>query len=314
MTGLNAESNADVIRKGSKSFAAAARLFDKDIRDDVHRLYAWCRHCDDQIDGEQLGFRNCTLTGAEQERRLERIRELTRQALDGEQVSDPAFRSLREVVERHDIPHHYPLELIEGFAMDVGQRHYRTLDDTLLYCYHVAGVVGVMMSYIMGIRDARIFRRAADLGIAFQLTNIARDVMDDAANGRVYLPAQWLEEEGIPPEQITDPALRNGVFRCVLRLLAQADRYYESARDSIGELPLRCAWAVSSADRIYHSIGTQLRSCGPEAWDERLITPGRQKLYWVLRGGFTALRLVKLNRHGELNSRAPDLWAKADLR
>ncbi|HKJ61756.1 MAG TPA: squalene/phytoene synthase family protein, partial [Hyphomicrobiales bacterium] len=123
------------------------------------------------------------------------LREKTRLAVHG-RWNEPVFGALARVVSECKIPEQNLMEHLEGFAMDVEERHYGTLEDTLSYCYHVAGVVGVMMAMIMGVRDSETLDRASDLGIAFQITNIARDVMDDVALGRVYLPAQWLREEG----------------------------------------------------------------------------------------------------------------------
>ena len=114
-----AVNSREVIRKGSKSFAAAARLFDADTRDDVYLLYAWCRYCDDLIDGQELGFGHEEITPAEAASRLERLRAGTLDALNGRRVTEPAFRGLQRVAEKHRIPHRYPLELIDGFAMDV---------------------------------------------------------------------------------------------------------------------------------------------------------------------------------------------------
>src|SRR5690606_16266895 len=138
------------IAQGSQSFAAAARLFDKATRDDAVMLYAWCRHCDDVVDGQTLGHAQQDDFREGQYQRLAPLRRQTAAALDGERTDDPIFEALRRVVQRHQIPHRHPQELIAGFEMDVGNRHYRTTGDTLDYCYHVAGVVGVMMAMIMG--------------------------------------------------------------------------------------------------------------------------------------------------------------------
>jgi len=314
MTDRLTETSKEVIEKGSKSFAAAARLFGPEIRTDVYQLYAWCRRCDDEIDGQELGFGSEALTARDRERRLERIIDLTGRALAGAAVDDPAFAGLQRVVTKHRIPQRYPLELIDGFAMDVRGRRYRSLDDTLSYCYHVAGVVGIMMACIMGVREASVLRRAADLGIAFQLTNIARDVIDDARNGRVYLPEQWLAAAGVPIAEVADERHRAAVFECVRRLLAEADRYYASARDGIGQLPFRCAWAIAAADRVYHNIGDIVIARGQRAWDERAVSPAYRKVYCVMRSGLTALRIVKLHRHRRMNRREPGLWsAKPDI-
>ena len=307
------QNSREIIAAGSKSFAAAAKLFSRDIRDDVYLLYAWCRHCDDEIDGQSLGFGNDNLSATDQEQRLRRIQQATAAALDGRPVTEPVFQGLQQVVERHEIPSRYPQELVEGFVMDVEKRRYSTIEDTLLYCYHVAGVVGIMMAYIMGVREKRVLKRAADLGIAFQLTNIARDVMDDAGHGRVYLPENWLADAGVPVAEIDRPEHRNSVFQVVKKLLSVSDRYYASAREGISELPLSCAWAISSADSIYHNIGEIILSRGPQAWDERAVSPGYRKIYWVMRGGFTALHVVGLQKRRVKIPRDSKLWIKPDF-
>ena len=153
MTDLNDYSRA-VIVKGSKSFSAASLLLDRQSRNGAQMLYAWCRYCDDQIDSQaQWEPSRDTLASL----RLE-----TQRALAGEPLDNPAFVAFQRVVEHHGIPHRYPCELLDGFAMDVENYNYRRLDDTLLYCYHVAGVVGVMMAYVMGVKDNDALLRAAD--------------------------------------------------------------------------------------------------------------------------------------------------------
>ena len=204
-----------VIEQGSKSFAAAARLFDPETRGRAYMLYAWCRHCDDQTDDQVLGFDGSQLSPEEGRARVDRLQEQTRRALSGEATDDPIFAGLQRVVAASDMPHRYPMEHLEGFAMDVAGREYRTLDDTVEYCYHVAGVVGIMMAYIMGVRDEPTLDRATDLGLAFQLTNICRDVLEDAEVGRVYLPRDWLAEAGVPADGITRSEHRAGVFEVV---------------------------------------------------------------------------------------------------
>ena len=136
------------IERGSKSFAVAARLFAPQTRASAYMLYAWCRHCDDVIDGQSMGFVQTPGGGPTGQQALEVVEELktkTKQACAGH-ADEPVFEALRHVCAKHDIPDRYPLDLIAGFQMDAEAKTYRTLDDTLLYCYHVAGVVGVMMA------------------------------------------------------------------------------------------------------------------------------------------------------------------------
>ncbi|WP_045391239.1 phytoene/squalene synthase family protein [Falsirhodobacter sp. alg1] len=256
----------DTIAKGSKSFAAAARIFDARTREDCVLLYAWCRHCDDVIDGQDLGHAQRTDFRDGQRQRLETLRAQTASALRGETQDDPVFESLRRVSARNAIPDRDPQALLTGMAMDVDQRHYATMDDLLDYCYYVAGCVGVMMARVMGVTDPAVLDRASDLGLGFQLTNIARDVVEDQAAGRVYLPDEVLTG--------TD---RAALHRSALHLLDEADRYYDSALAGIGVLPFRSALAIAAARRVYRAIGQKLRHGGPEAWDNRISTSKPEK-------------------------------------
>ncbi len=308
MDELVAQSRA-VIERGSKSFAAAARLFDPETRAGAYLLYAWCRHCDDQTDDQRLGFAGSRLDEAEARARLDRLEAATRRALAGEPTDDPVFAGLQRVASRHRIPERDALDHLAGFRMDVEERHCDTLADTLEYCYHVAGVVGVMMARIMGVREEPTLDRAADLGIAFQLTNICRDVLDDADLGRVYLPAAWLAEAGVPGGRVADAAHRGGVVAVVRRVLAEAERYYASSRLGISQLPFRSAWAVAGARAVYRDIGRLVLRRGAAAWEGRAATGTGRKLALVLGSGLTAAAAVAVGRGPEAEPRA-GLWTR----
>ena len=239
-----------IIEQGSKSFAAAAKLFDTQTRENAFMLYAWCRYCDDQIDGHELGFGQSSPQPDEQLSILEALKSQTESAMAGDPTSHPVFAAFQRVYQSCRIPTRYPMELLEGFAMDVDKHRYRTLEDTLRYSYHVAGVVGAMMASIMGVKDAATLERAIDLGIAFQLTNISRDVMEDASDSRVYLPADWLAEAGAPVDAEDFPGNEARIAAVVERLLNEADRYYDSSLHGIAQLPLRCAWAIAAARSV----------------------------------------------------------------
>ncbi|MFG1298802.1 phytoene/squalene synthase family protein [Xanthobacter sp. V3C-3] len=273
----------EAIAKGSKSFAAAARLFAPQMRADAVMLYAWCRHCDDVVDGQVLGHGRVSADASPAER-LDDLFEETRRAYRGAPSAHPAFAAFAEVVRRNHIPERYPLELLEGFRMDVEGRAYRTLDDTLTYCYHVAGVVGVMMALIMGARDETVLDRASDLGLGFQLTNISRDVIEDAGIGRIYLPAEYLDDAGIPADALADPRHRAALAGVVARLLDVAEPYYEQARIGMAALPFRAAAAVGAARGVYRAIGVEVRRRGSAAWDARVSTSRAQKVAFLARG------------------------------
>lgn len=274
----------EIIQKGSKSFAAAARLFDPNTRASAYLLYAWCRHCDDVIDGQELGFVRPGAAGHDPRVALQELRDQTRAALAGEPMSDPVFAAFQRVAELHAIPQRHPFELLDGFAMDVEGRRYETIEDTLAYCYHVAGVVGVMMSCIMGAREEETLDRACDLGIAFQLTNIVRDIVADHAVGRIYLPGSWLDEAGLSRETLADPKRREALFSVARRMIALADVYYESCMSGIAKLPLRSAWAIGTARAVYREIGDEVLRRGPAAWDRRVSTSKAQKIAALTSG------------------------------
>ena len=272
------EFSETAMRQGSKSFAAAARLFDKRTRHDCVMLYAWCRHCDDVIDGQTLGQDQQANFRAGQMGRLTQLRQQTADALEGGRSNDPIFIALSRVVQRAFIPARHPQELLEGFAMDVDSRRYETVADVLDYGYHVAGVVGVMMAMIMGVRQPALLDRASDLGIAFQLTNIARDVIDDARAGRVYLPDDLLARAGVSQVDPDDRGQWPALYNAAVQLLDIAEPYYKSSKAGMAALPLRSAWAIATARRVYRAIGQKLRAGGPAAWEERVSTSTAQKL------------------------------------
>jgi len=269
----------DIITKGSKSFSLAAKLFDPQIRDAAVFLYGWCRYCDDQVDDACApGDR------AELESRLTALKEKTASAFSIEPQREPVFIALQHIVHRYGIPAHYALELIEGMAMDVRGTRYTSLRDLLLYCYRVAGTVGLMMSHVMGLRDQSALRNAADLGIAMQLTNIARDITEDAAMGRIYLPLAWLDEAKIPHDQVAAPENRDKLAILAVRLLNEASRYYRSGDAGLWHLSFRSACAVAAARQVYSEIGALLVKRGARAWDQRTYVTGARKIWVVLRG------------------------------
>jgi 15-cis-phytoene synthase len=298
-----------MIREGSKSFAVAARLFAPETRAAAYQLYAWCRYCDDRIDDETLGHRSGAAALGSLDDRLARLYEDTRLTLRGDPPGEPVYEALGRVVGRYGIPQHLPLELIEGFAMDARGQRYERLDDLFLYCYHVAGTVGLMMAHVMGVRDEPTLRRAADLGIALQMTNIARDVVDDARAGRVYLPLHWLAEARVPPEEVAEQQHRERLAGVACRLLREADRYYASGDQGLARLPFRSAWSVTVARGVYSEIGRLVSTRGARAWDDRTVVSRGRKLAWVARGLGEALYLVTVSRRQRAAPR-PDLWTK----
>ncbi|MEP3891826.1 MAG: phytoene/squalene synthase family protein [Hellea sp.] len=272
------------IKKGSKSFALASRVLPPELRDDASMLYAWCRYCDDVIDGQQMGHGQIADYKIGQSERLEQLRKDTANALAGIPTDNPVFAGLARVVKTHEIDHKHPHDLLKGFEMDASERVYKTVDDILDYSYHVAGVVGVMMANIMGVRDEATLDRASDLGLAFQLTNIARDVIDDAKAERLFVPQDLLTKHGAPIDALSLAKRENWptAHKAASEQLDIAEQYYASAKVGIKELPFRCAWAISTALAVYREIGERLREGGPEAWEGRVSASKGRKMSLAL--------------------------------
>jgi phytoene synthase len=274
------------IRKGSKSFAAASRLFDRETRERVWLLYAWCRACDDIADEQDHGHAIGPVrlgTRLSPEDRLATIRTLTELAMAGETTGTPAFDALGQLMREVPLSSAMVEDVIAGFALDAADWRPRSEADMLRYCFHVAGAVGVMMAAVMGVapEDDDTLDRACDLGIAFQIANIVRDVWEDDANGRCYLPVEWLVEADIPPGEVTKPHYRHALVPMVGRACALARDYEASARVGATRLAFRQRWAVLSAANIYGGIAREVERLGAHAWDHRVSTSRSEKLAHV---------------------------------
>ncbi|WP_397544076.1 15-cis-phytoene synthase [Roseovarius salis] len=273
----------EAIRHGSLSFHAASRLLPRSLRDPALALYAFCRLADDAVDLQPAK------AGA-----VLRLQERLDRAYAGRPCDTPADRAFAAVIEEYGMPRALPEALLEGLAWDAGGRRYATLSELRAYSARVASAVGAMMCVLMRVRDPDALARACDLGVAMQLTNIARDVGEDAREGRLYLPTDWLEEAGIAPESfLADPRPDAAVRGIVRRLLREAEDLYARSEAGIGALPLACRPGIFAARYIYGGIGGSVRRAGHDSVSGRARTTGRQKLGWlmlsVLRSAGTAM-------------------------
>ena len=266
------------IERGSKSFRAASRLFDVTTRDRVALLYCWCRHCDDVCDGQVYGF------GSAPRGNVSVLRGQTRRVIAGEQVRELPFLALQQLLKECPIPARFLEDHLAGFAMDEIGWQPQTEEDLILYCYHVAGAVGCMMAILMGVQaeEEEVLEQAADLGIAFQLSNIARDLREDHEAGRCYLPHDWLEEFAVDPENLFAHVHRPALIRMTERLVANIGIYERSARLGVTRLPFRSRLAVLAALRIYGAIGRRVGSLGTSAWDQRVSVGKTRKLAFLV--------------------------------
>ncbi len=269
------EACAALLRGGSRSFHAASRLLPADVRHAAMSLYAFCRVADDAIDGAEVNDRKRAVAALQS--RLAAI-------YNGCPADAPADRAFAAVVRQHAIPHALPAALLEGFAWDAAGRTYPTIDALLDYAARVAGTVGAMMTLVMGVRDSAVLARACELGMAMQLTNIARDVGEDARAGRLYLPLDWLAEAGVEPAAfLRAPRYDSGVQAVVTRVLNHADGLYAQSTDGIGHLPAACRPAIHVARLLYAAIGHKAGQRNFDPVAQRAVVPGRTKLLLVAR-------------------------------
>ncbi len=256
---------------GSKSFAAASRLLPRRVAAPAAALYAFCRVADDAID-------DCRAPGEA----LDALAAL-RARLDALYAGRPgphlADQALAEVVQVFALPRALPEALLEGFAWDATGRRYDTIAELHDYGARVAGTVGVMMAVLMEVHDRASLARAGELGLAMQLTNIARDVGEDARHGRLYLPRAWLAEEGLDAEAwLAAPRFNAALARVIARLLAEADRLYARAECGVAGLPRDCRPGIQAARLVYAEIGHQLARHGHDSVARRTVVPARRKL------------------------------------
>ncbi len=263
---------AALIRCGSRTFHAASLLLPRRVREPAYALYAFCRLADDSVD---LDGAAGTLDG---------LRERLARAYAGDPFPAPADRALAGAVARFAIPRALPEALLEGFAWDAAGRRYEDLGELRAYATRVAGSVGAMMAILMGVRDEAAIASACDLGIAMQLSNIARDVGEDARAGRLYLPLRWLREAGIDPDAwIAKPAFGPEIGAVVERLLAAADWHYAQADAGIALLPVACRPSNAAARTLYAEIGREVARRNHDSVSARAVVPAGRKAWLLAR-------------------------------
>ncbi|QGX97745.1 phytoene/squalene synthase family protein [Roseovarius faecimaris] len=283
----------EAIRHGSRSFHAASKLLPRSLRDPALALYAFCRLADDAVD-LQAAKAEAVLT----------LHERLDLAYRGAPRNAPADRAFAAIIEDFEMPRALPQALLEGLAWDAMERRYETLSDLRDYSARVASAVGAMMCVLMRVRDRDALARACDLGVAMQLTNIARDVGEDAREGRLYLPTQWMDEAGLPPERfLADPRHSAVTRRLIRRLLQEAEALYIRSEAGIGALPVACRPGIFAARFIYAGIGGQVRRLGYNAIDHRARTQDSQKLGWLLHATFRAAGTVVMPRSSVIHAR-----------
>ena len=269
----------ELMRGGSKSFFTASLLLPARVRAPATGLYAFCRVADDLIDGS-----------AEPQRAIDTLRDRVEAIFAGRPGAELADRALAAVVQSHGLPRVPVDALLEGFAWDVEGRGYETIEDVHAYGARVAGTVGVLMAIVMETRDRAALSRAAELGVAMQLTDIARDVGEDARLGRLYLPAQWLREAGLDPQAwLERPAFSEALGSVVSRLIEEAERLYARAECGVTALPRDCRPGIQAARLVYGEIGQALAASGLDSVGQRTVVRRSRQLQLVARALFASV-------------------------
>lgn len=284
-----------MIRTGSLSFHAASRLLPSAVRDPALVLYAFCRIADDEVD---------EVAGADKAHAVLRLRDRLDQIYAGRPRNAPCDRAFAAVVEGFEMPRLLPDALLEGLAWDACGQRYDSLSGVLDYSARVAAAVGAMMCVLMRVRDADALARACDLGLAMQLTNIARDVGEDARAGRLFLPLDWLSDNGVDPESfLAAPSPLPGVRRVTARLLRKAEALYTRSEAGIAALPLSCRPGIFAARHIYAGIGTCVARAGFDSLSHRARTSRLQKTAWLALSGLRAAASTILPAAATLHAR-----------
>lgn len=262
-----------VIRRHSRSFSLASRLLPSQTRRHAVALYAWCRHCDDAVDDAP----NLAIAAANLAQQRENLAAVYR----GQAMDDAILAEFQRTVYECRIPRVYAEDLVDGMAFDLEDGRIETPAALLQYGYQVAGTVGLMMTHVLGVRDDAALEHAAHLGMAMQLTNICRDVREDAQRGRCYLPAVWLSGEDPTQDEIARPLMQ--------RLLSAAERFYASGDAGLCYLSPQARWAVASARWVYSAIGRKLAREGYRVSRPRAVVSKSTKLLLVTQAAGQAL-------------------------
>ena len=278
-----------MLAKHGSSFHFASHLLGACHGQRATRLYAFCRRVDDLVDEA-----NDTQAAA---RALDALELALRTGVGG-----PAWMTdLRELQAETGLSNRPLLDLIEGVRRDLGEVAFQSEEDLIAYAFQVAGSVGLMMCAVLDARDPRGYPFAIDLGIAMQLTNIARDVGADARLGRRYLPAAWVGASAADiqaPNQI----LQTQLCAATRRLLELAERYYLSGEAGLGFLPLRARLAILTAARVYRGIGICIAQSGFRSWDQRAVVSKSHKVRLAAGALITFIARPALHSRGAIHN------------
>lgn len=269
-----------IARDRAKNFYYSFLLLDRQQSDAMCAIYAFMRHCDDLSD-EDSGGNKEKIRDAIGDWRVEMDR-----ALHGQPAEDPIWPAFADTVARYGIPHRFFHEMIDGVSSDIEPRSIETFEELYRYCYQVASVVGLTIIHVWGFKSPRALLLAEKCGIAFQLTNILRDVREDSSLGRVYLPAEDLRRFGVPVEQLTS-GTENDAFLSLMRFEAErAARYYQESAALLSLIEKKSRRSLWALRRIYMGLLDRLERANFDVLSRRINVPTRAKMAILLSAFF----------------------------
>lgn len=253
-----------IARSRARNFYYSFILLSREQKDAMCAIYAFMRFCDDLSDEQ-----GSSAAG------IERWRQEMKRALQGDYPDHPVWPAFHDAVKRYSIPQRYFEDMIEGVRSDLAnpRRRIDTFEELYRYCYQVASVAGLTTIHIFGFEDDRALLLAEKCGIAFQLTNILRDIREDQENGRIYLPAEDLARFQVMEFRY------GGNFTELMRFESQrAESYYEESRPLLGMVDRRSRASLWALIEIYHKLLKKIEGSGFQVLDRRVSLPVWEKL------------------------------------
>ncbi len=261
----------------SKSFYISAKMLPRERRWATYALYGFCRYADNLIDNPRHRSESELLQEAEF------MAEELKIAYRTGESEHPILKPYVEVARHYGIPMEYPLDLLKGVVMDIQRTRYQNFDELYLFAYRVAGVVGLMMTHVLGHKTSEAFQYAEKLGIAMQLTNILRDVKEDKNMGRIYIPQEDLTRFGVREEDIISENMTSQMHELMKFQVERAQQYYDKANPGIKLLVPESRFAIYSASKIYNGILHKIEHRDYNPFLGRVFVPQLKKIGILLR-------------------------------
>ena len=279
-----------VTKNHAKSFYFAAKFLPKSKQKPIYALYALCRHVDDEVDEAEVCSEAEAIAAVNRwKAKLDKIYE--KKDFEGKSEVKEQRPKIKEqnlvllawsdLLENYEIPQNLPLELMKGVLQDTHQTRYETFGELYVYCYRVASTVGLMSSEIFGYREPETLEYAEALGIAMQITNILRDIKEDAAMGRIYLPQEDLRKFNITERQILGGDMSESFVELLNFQIVRARNYYRRAEKGIALLEKDSRFTVLLASRLYSKILDEIERQNYDVFFKRAHVNFRKKLFSI---------------------------------